>query len=78
MATPADSSCAEVRAASRSGSEENKKQTSSPRLGLGDADTVTLSKQLSPSAALLLPCVGESALWKNREKKYREQLSDGS
>lgn len=56
MAMPAGSSSAEARAASRSGSEENKKQTSSPQLGVGDVDTVTLSKQLSPSAATLLPC----------------------
>lgn len=65
MATPARSSCAEVRAASRSGSEENKKQASSPQLGLGVADTVTVSQQLSPSAAPLLPCaMGELSMEK--------------
>lgn len=71
MATPAGSSCAEVRAASRSGSEENKKQTSSPQLGMGDADTVTLSKQLSPSAAPLLPCATGELPTEKQSKKIQ-------
>lgn len=70
MAPPACSSCAKARAASRSGSEENKKQLSSPQLGPGDADTVTVLQRRSLSVAPLLPCVpGELPMEKRSKKK---------
>jgi len=69
MATPACLNCAEARAASRSGSEENKKQLSSPQLGPGQANTVTVPQRLSPSTARLLPGVtGELPMEKWSEK----------
>lgn len=71
MAMPACSSCAEARAASRSGSEANKKQPSSPQLELGDAFAVTIPRQLSPSTALLLPCVMGELPMEKRSKKNR-------
>lgn len=75
MAPPACSSCAKARAASRSGSEENKKQLSSPQLGPGDADTVTVLQRRSLSVAPLLPCVpGELPM----EKRSKKKINTGS
>lgn len=78
VAAPACSRCAKARAASRSGSEANKKQPSSPQLRPGDTDTVTVPPRLSPSVTHLLPCVtGELPMEKNGAKNHREQLSVG-